>query len=63
MRVAAPPVDGAANEALVRLLARELGVPPRAVGIVSGETARTKRIAVAGVPPDSIRARWPGLTV
>ncbi len=63
MRVSAPPVDGAANESLVRLLARELGVPARAVSVVGGETARTKRIAVAGVTSDSIRARWPDLTV
>lgn len=63
VRVSAPPVDGAANTALVRLLARELDVPAGAVRIVSGETARSKLIAVDGVAPELLPARWPGLTV
>jgi uncharacterized protein YggU (UPF0235/DUF167 family) len=60
VRVAAPPVDGAANEALVRLLASELGVARSAVRLVSGATARTKRIEVDGQDA-LIAARWPGL--
>jgi hypothetical protein len=63
VRVAAPPVDGAANVSLVRLLARELGVPPTAVRIAAGESARTKRIVLDGVSAEALRARWPGLTV
>ena len=47
-RVSAPPVDGAANKALVKLLAKSLGVPKSAVTFHSGETARIKRILVAG---------------
>jgi len=47
----------------VRLLARELDVPAGAVRIVSGETARSKLIAVDGVAPELLPARWPGLTV
>lgn len=49
-RLAAPPVDGAANEALVPLVAKAFGVPKRAVSLVSGDTARLKRIAIAGDP-------------
>jgi uncharacterized protein YggU (UPF0235/DUF167 family) len=56
-------VDGAANLALVRLLASELDVPPTAVAIVSGAASRTKSVRVDGVDPDAVRARWPGLAV
>ena len=63
VRVAAPPVDGAANLALARLLARELGVGAGAVRIVSGDTSRWKVVAVAGVSAEAIRRRWPDLTV
>ncbi|HEX5101908.1 MAG TPA: DUF167 domain-containing protein [Polyangiaceae bacterium] len=47
--VAAPPVDGAANEELIRTLAAHYGVPKRAVEILSGETARIKLVRVVGV--------------
>jgi uncharacterized protein YggU (UPF0235/DUF167 family) len=59
--VSAPPVDGAANTALLRLLADELGVPRRDVRIVSGEAGRTKVVAVEGVAAASVGERWPGL--
>ncbi len=49
IRVAAPPVDGEANEELVRWLAKCLGVARSRVRIVSGETGRNKVIAVEGV--------------
>jgi uncharacterized protein (TIGR00251 family) len=48
--VAAPPVDGAANEALVALLAKQLGLPKSAVTLVAGASARLKRLALAGDP-------------
>jgi len=57
VRVTAPPVDGAANEALVRLLAKTLRVPKGAVRIVSGETSRTKIVEVAGLDDGALRAR------
>ena len=60
-RVAAPAVDGAANDSLIRLLAAELGVPRRDVRIVAGATGRHKLVAVDGVSADTIAARWPGL--
>lgn len=62
VRVTAPPVDDAANEALVRLLARELGVGRTAVHIESGATGRRKRLRVA-VDADRVRGRWPGVSV
>lgn len=46
--LAAPPVDGAANEALVELLAAELHVPKRSLEIIRGGHARTKVVAVFG---------------
>lgn len=49
IRLTAPPVDGAANDALVELLARALAVAPRNVSIVSGASSRTKTVIVAGV--------------
>ncbi len=49
-RLSAPPVDGAANAALVPLVAKHFGVPKRAVTIVAGDTARLKRLHVAGDP-------------
>jgi uncharacterized protein YggU (UPF0235/DUF167 family) len=61
VRVAAPPVDGAANQALLRLLADELGVPRRATTLLAGETSRRKRITVAGISAEELRIRWPGL--
>lgn len=61
VHVAAPPVEGAANDALVRLLARELGVPRAAIRIVSGATARRKVVAVEGLTRAAILARWPEL--
>ena len=47
-RVRAAPHEGAANDALVRLLARALGVPPRSVEITGGATSRIKRVSVVG---------------
>jgi len=49
IRVAAPPVDGAANEALVRFLAELLGVPRATVTVVGGATGRRKRVAIEGM--------------
>ena len=48
VRVAAPPVEGAANEELVRFLARELGVPVRAVQVVAGHSSKSKRVRAEG---------------
>jgi uncharacterized protein (TIGR00251 family) len=47
-RVRAPASEGEANAALVKLLARELGVPPRDVVLIAGGVARIKRLKIAG---------------
>jgi uncharacterized protein YggU (UPF0235/DUF167 family) len=62
-RVAARPVEGAANEALRRLVARELGIAPSRVSIASGATRRIKVLALEGVDADAVRSRWPGVDV
>ena len=55
VRLTAPPVDGAANEALGELLADRLGVPKRAVVIVGGASSRTKVVEVDGVDVARVR--------
>ena len=59
VRVAAPPVDDAANDAVIAFFAEALHVPRRAVQILSGSRARQKRLAIAGVSADHIRTMWP----
>lgn len=56
VRVHAPPVDGAANAAVVAVVAEALGVPRRAVRIVSGETGRTKLLEVTGVGAAAVQS-------
>jgi uncharacterized protein (TIGR00251 family) len=56
VRVAAPPVDGAANEELVRLLAGWLGVARRDVSIVGGAASRSKLVDVRGVSVEAVRS-------
>lgn len=46
IRLAAPPVDGRANEALIAFLAEAFGVPGSRVGLLSGTTGRAKRIRI-----------------
>ena len=54
VRVAAPPVEGAANEELARLLAREFGVPTRDVEIKSGRASKTKLVRVRGATAEQL---------
>ena len=62
-RVGAPAVEGAANNALIRLIAEELGVPRSDVRIVAGATSRQKLVVVDAGDTEAIVARWPGLRV
>ncbi len=55
--IAAPPVDGEANEELVRFLSRALGVGKRDVSIVRGESGRHKRVHITGISETDARAR------
>lgn len=45
----APPVEGAANKALIEYVAKLLGVPRSSVTLVSGETSRNKTVSIAGI--------------
>jgi uncharacterized protein (TIGR00251 family) len=55
-RVRAAPHEGAANEAMIALLAKSLGVPPRNVAITGGATSRIKRVHVVGNVPALVAA-------
>ncbi len=54
IRVKAPPVDGAANEEIVRFLAKRFKVPRKSVELMSGSSSRHKQIAIDGVTPTTI---------
>jgi uncharacterized protein (TIGR00251 family) len=49
VRLQAPPVDGAANDELIEVMALALGVPRRAVSLLAGERSRQKRVHVSGI--------------
>jgi hypothetical protein len=57
VRVQAPPVDGAANDAVVTLIAGALGVPARDVRIAAGQTGRQKLVDVDGIDAAAATAR------
>jgi uncharacterized protein (TIGR00251 family) len=54
VRVAAPPVEGAANDALIEFLSSAFDVPRRAVQILGGDHGRRKRVAIDGVTAEQI---------
>jgi uncharacterized protein len=56
VRVAAPPSEGEANDALIRVIAKGLGVPPRDVSLAAGATSRIKRLMIVGEPVSLIAA-------
>jgi uncharacterized protein len=56
IRVTAPPVDGKANDALCRLIAKRAGVAPSRVTLIRGHTARDKVVRVEGVEEPALRA-------
>lgn len=57
LAVAAPPVDGKANDEIVRFLARTLGVPRDAVQIASGATGKRKLVTIEGLTPAEVAER------
>ena len=56
-RLTAPPVDGAANEALIALLAERLSLPKRAISIVRGGTARLKTVEISGLTEAEVKRK------
>ena len=60
IRLAAPPVDGAANDALIAFLATALALPRRNISIGSGEKSRDKRVRIEGLHEAAARARLLG---
>jgi uncharacterized protein len=56
IRVTAPPVDGRANDALCRLVAKAAHVAPSRVQVIKGQTGRDKVLEVDGVEPHELRA-------
>ncbi len=57
IKVTAPPVDGKANAALVKLLAKKLGIPPKKIDILSGQTSRLKTIRIQDLSLPDVSAR------
>lgn len=51
VRLAAPPVEGAANDALIEFLAHTFGLPRRSIRLIAGERSRDKRVEIAGMTP------------
>jgi len=60
IRLAAPPVEGAANAALIALLSDVLSVPRRDVTVIAGEKSRDKRVRVAGISQELAAKRLAG---
>jgi len=56
VKLAAPPVDGAANEELIELFARTFAVARRSVRILAGERSRSKIVEIEGVTDGAVRA-------
>lgn len=57
VRVTAPPVEGAANAAVIEALSKALDVPKSRLTIAAGASSRVKRVAVQGVPQEELDAR------
>jgi len=55
IRLAAPPVDGAANEELVSFLSNTFAIPRKSIRILAGETARSKLIEIEGITERAVR--------
>ena len=54
VRITAPPVDSAANNALPKLIAKSLGVPPSAVSLIRGEKSRNKTLLITGTDAQAV---------
>jgi uncharacterized protein YggU (UPF0235/DUF167 family) len=61
LRLAAAPVDGAANEALIAFLAKSLGIPARNITVAAGQQDRNKRIVLSGASVERVSQRLAAL--
>ena len=57
IRLAAPPVDGKANQCLLKFIAQQLDIGKSSVVLISGETARAKRLRISGVDAATVRTQ------
>ena len=57
IRLAAPPVDGKANDCLIAFLAEKLGVAKNRVELISGASSRAKRVRISDIPVDVVEQR------
>jgi hypothetical protein len=57
VRLCAPPVEGEANQALIKLLAKTLKVPKGSLKVLSGHKSRAKRLWVGGISPQELKSR------
>ncbi len=57
IRLCAPPVDGAANAALVEFLSETFNLPRARVQLLSGQTSRHKRVLLAGLPASAVQSK------
>jgi len=57
LKVQAPPVEGAANEAVIRFLSDKLGIAKSRIEVVRGDTSREKTVHVEGLNSDSVRTK------
>lgn len=55
IRLAAPPVDGAANQALIAFLSEQLDCPQRTIALVGGQASRSKRLTIEGISETKAR--------
>lgn len=60
VKVSAPPVDGKANRALCRLVAKQIGVAPSRVSVIRGEKSRQKVLLIEGIDEATVRQRLRG---
>ena len=56
VKLTSPPVDGAANEQLMKVLSKRLSIPTHQIKILSGQTSKVKRIMISGVPAGDLSA-------
>jgi uncharacterized protein (TIGR00251 family) len=63
VRVTAPPADGAANKAVITLLAKAVGVPQSGVALISGAASRHKRVRIEGLSAAAVLDHWPGASL